>query len=459
MFRGERRPGRTSDRAAWAGPCYRLRVERPLAHPDGFGFDVHVRDGAARRGRLRTPHGTVETPAFVAVGTQASVKGVDPASVAAVGTQVLFANTYHLYLRPGADLVAAHGGLHRFMGWQRPLLTDSGGFQVFSLGASIEHGVGKVANIFPDEPGGSGAPAATGAPRLSASGGSMVQVGEDEVRFVSHVDGSRHVFTPEKSIEVQRSLGADMILAFDECTSPLHDEAYTRASMERTHRWALRCLRAFERGGVHPYRQALFGVVQGGAFESLRRRSADVIGAMAFDGIAIGGNLGRSHVDMHRVLEWTVAALPDALPRHLLGIGDVSGILASVVRGVDTFDCVAPTRNARTGTVLARLDDAGVPRPGFRLNLKNAAFTRDERPLEAGCDCDTCRRFSRAYLRHLLKAGESLGPQLLTVHNLRFMERLMQQLRDAIEAGSLRSTVEAWLAHEPALLAAVLGER
>ena len=427
----------------------------PPAAADAFGFDLIARDGAGRRGRLRTPHGVVETPAFVAVGTQATVKGVDPALAAAAGTQVLFANTYHLYLRPGAELVADHGGLHRFMGWERPLLTDSGGFQVFSLGASIAHGVGKVANIFPDEPGGSG-----GVPRLAAAGGSMVRVGEDEVHFVSHVDGSRHVFTPEKSIAVQRALGADVVLAFDECTSPLHDEAYTRASMERTHRWAQRCLDAFHGApGVHPYRQALFGVVQGGAFEGLRRESAEVIGAMPFDGMAIGGNLGRSHADMHRVLDWTVAALPDGLPRHLLGIGDVPGILAAVVRGIDTFDCVAPTRNARTGTVLVRRSDDGGVRRGFRLNLKNAAFARDQRPLEQECDCSTCSRFSRAYLRHLLKAGESLGPQLLSVHNLRFMERLMSELRAAIEAGRLRACVLAWLAHDPRLAAAVLAER
>ena len=421
-----------------------------------FGFDVLRLDGAARRGRLRTPHGVVETPAFVAVGTQATVKGVDPAVVAAAGTQVLFANTYHLYLRPGADLVAAHGGLHRFMAWDRPILTDSGGFQVFSLGASIEHRVGKVANIFPDEPGGSRAGA--GAPRLATAAGSMVEVGEDEVRFVSHVDGSRHVFTPEKSIAVQRALGADVILAFDECTSPLHDEAYTRASMHRTHRWATRCLRAFAaEPALHGYPQALYGVVQGGAFEALRCESADVIGGMPFDGMAIGGNLGRSHADMHRVLGWTMPALPERLPRHLLGIGDVPGILSAVVRGVDTFDCVAPTRNARTGTVLVRADDEGVPRRGFRLNLKNAAFRRDERPLEAGCDCATCRRFSRAYLRHLLKAGESLGPQLLTVHNLRFMERLMADMRAAIEVGRLEACVLEWLGHEPTVAAAVLG--
>ena len=420
-----------------------------------FGFDLLRRSRAARRGRLRTPHGTIETPAFVAVGTQATVKGVDPQLVAATGTQVLFANTYHLYLRPGAELVAAHGGIHRCMGWDRPVLTDSGGFQVFSLGASIEHRVGKVANIFPDEPGGVGN--GPGAPRLATSVGSMVQVGEHEVRFVSHVDGSRHVFTPEKSIAVQRALGADVILAFDECTSPLHDEAYTRASMLRTHRWAQRCLDAFgAEPPVHGYHQALYGVVQGGAFEALRRESAAAIGAMPFEGMAIGGNLGRSHVDMHRVLAWTTPALPDRLPRHLLGIGDVPGILAAVVRGVDTFDCVAPTRNARTGTVLARLGDDGLPRRGFRMNLKNAQFARDERPLETDCDCATCTRFSRAYLRHLLKAGESLGPQLLTVHNLRFMERLMAELRSAIEADQLEACVLSWLGSDAQVAEAVL---
>ncbi|MFN2321739.1 MAG: tRNA guanosine(34) transglycosylase Tgt [Trueperaceae bacterium] len=419
--------------------------------PQRFAFEVHARRGAARAGTLHTPHGAVATPAFVGVGTQATVKAVDPDVVAATGTQILFANTYHLYLRPGAERVAAHGGLHRFMGWDRPIMTDSGGFQVFSLGASIDHGVGKVANIFP----GADAPEAGSGPRLVASG-SMVEVGEHEVRFRSHVDGSVHTFTPEISIQVQRALGADVMLAFDECTSPLHDERYTRVSMDRTHRWAERCLAAFEAEAPrHGCVQALYGVVQGGAFEAPRRESARTIGAMPFQGIAVGGNLGRTHTDMHRVLEWTVPELPDTLPRHLLGIGDVPSVLAAVARGLDTFDCVAPTRNARNGGALALHDDDGRPIPNFRLNLKNARFADDLRPIEQGCACSTCLRFSRAYLRHLLKADEPLGPQLVTVHNLAFMARFMDEVRVGLSGGTFDEVVERWLGHLPEASAAV----
>ncbi|MEJ2291411.1 MAG: tRNA guanosine(34) transglycosylase Tgt [Deinococcales bacterium] len=388
-------------------------------------FTIDARSGSARLGSLTTPHGTVRTPAFVVVGTQAAVKGVPPGTVAEVGTQLLFANTYHLYLRPGAEVVERHGGLHRFMNWHGPILTDSGGFQVFSLGASIEHGVGKVASIFPGE-----------APPRRSSGTSMVHVGEDSVRFKSHIDGSLHTFSPEVSIAVQRSLGADMVLAFDECTSPLHDETYTRRSMQRTHRWAERSLAAFDGSFPHHgYPQALFGVVQGGAFEDLRRESAATIGAMPFDGMAIGGNLGSTLQDMYAVLDWTVPALPEGKPRHLLGIGDVPSILEAVERGVDTFDCVTPTRNARTGAAFVRQGDDGERPNGFRINLRNARFAQDLRPLEDGCDCPTCRSYSRAYVRHLFKANEQLAQQLVTVHNLRFMARLMADIRGSIENG------------------------
>ena len=400
-------------------------------------YAVVAADGAARRGQLHTPHGTIETPAFVAVATQASVKGVDTATVARSGTQLLFANTYHLYLRPGADVVAQHGGLHRFMNWNGPMLTDSGGFQVFSLGAGIEHGVGKVASIFPGE---------EQSTKKRQSGQGLVKVEEDRVVFTSHIDGSRHEFTPEISMAIQRSLGADMVIAFDECTSPLHDERYTRESAERTHRWADRSLRAFDASPAqHGYPQVLYGVVQGGAFEAVRRDSARVIGGMGFGGMAIGGNLGDTRETMYRVLDWTVPELPDPLPRHLLGIGDVPSVFEAVERGVDTFDCVAPTRNARNGGVMKRFGDDGEPLANFRINLRNAKYEGDLRPIDETCDCDTCNAYSRSYIRHLLKANEQLGQQLATIHNLRFMARLMEEIREAISNQRFSKLKESWL--------------
>lgn len=412
-----------------------LSAERPLT------FDVVARQGAARAGLLNTPHGTVRTPAFVAVGTQASVKGAAPDVVAATGTQLLFANTYHLYLRPGAELVAKHGGLHRFMRWDAPILTDSGGFQVFSLGASIDHGVGKVASIFPGEE--------PHANMRRQTGSGMVKVREEGVEFKSHIDGSKHWFTPEKSIQIQRNLGADMVLAFDECTSPLHDEAYTRASLERTHRWAQRSLDEFTAGeALHGYPQALYGIVQGGAFRDQREESAQVIGGMPFHGMAVGGNLGSTHQEMYDILDWTVPLLPAERPRHLLGIGDVPGVFQAVARGIDTFDCVAPTRNARTASIMVRRTDNGAPAPRFRLNLRGAAFAEDMRPLEAGCDCYTCTHFTRAYVRHLFRSGETLGPQLATIHNLRFMARLMDDIREAILKGTFEELMRSTLGAE-----------
>ena len=410
----------------------------------GFSFEVLAQRGPARAARYDTPHGTISTPAFVAVGTQATVKGLTPEQVRTAGTQVIFSNTYHLYLRPGADIVAAHGGLHRFMHWEAPIMTDSGGFQVFSLGASLEHGVGKIANIFPAEEGG-----VLTQKRLPSELKSLVTVGEDAVRFKSHIDGSEHLFTPEKSIAVQRALGADIILAFDECTSPLHDAEYTRRSAARTHRWAQRCLDYFEaHAPVHGYAQALYGVVQGGAFRDIRTESARVIAGMAFDGLAIGGNLGRTRDDMYRILDWTVPELPEAKPRHLLGIGDVPSIFEAVQRGVDTFDCVSPTRNARNGGLLKRFDDDGQRLPKFRLNLRNARFADDTRPVDETCDCTTCRHYSRAYLRHLFKANELLAQTLATIHNLRFMARLCADIRQNLLDDTFQDLKADWL--EPA---------
>lgn len=406
----------------------------------GFEFDIEQEVGSARLARYTTPHGVIETPAFVAVGTQASVKSLTPEEVTTAGTQVIFANTYHLYLRPGEEVVAELGGLHRFMHWDGPIMTDSGGFQVFSLGASIEHGVGKIANIFPGEE------TQQGERRTAKGQQSLVKVSEDGVAFKSHIDGSRHTFTPETSIAIQRALGADMILAFDECTSPLHDEAYTAKSAERTHRWARRCLEYFHaNGSQHGSEQTLYGIVQGGAFETLRRESARTIAEMGFDAFAIGGNLGQTKRDMHRVIEWTIDALPRNHPRHLLGIGDVPGIFEAVERGCDTFDCVSPTRNARNGGVLARFDDDGTPLKKFRHNIRNARFARDERPIDPDCDCYTCTHYSRAYLRHLFKAEELLAQRLASIHNLYFMARLCEDIRSSLRHGLFPTLKAAWL--------------
>jgi queuine tRNA-ribosyltransferase/7-cyano-7-deazaguanine tRNA-ribosyltransferase len=386
----------------------------------------------ARLGRLDTPHGAVETPAFVAVATRASVKGVEPRILYEIGVQMLIANAYHLHLRPGGETVAALGGLAGFSGWTGPTMTDSGGFQVFSLGAGMEHGVGKVASIFPGE---------HPAPReRRAQGGSLVRLSEEGVAFRSVLDGSPHVFTPESVIRLERQLGADVALVLDECTSPLHDRTYTQQAMERTHRWAERALAAFERTrgeGPNPG-QLLFGIVQGGAFEDLRQESARTIGGMPFDGFAVGGSLGRSKEEMLRVLEWTLPLLPEGKARHLLGIGEIPDLFSAVRRGVDTFDCAAPTRVARNGTVYVR----GVP--GHRISLRNARFRNDPLPIDPSCDCPTCRSHSRAYLRHLCVTGELSYYRLATAHNLRFLVVLLQEIREAIGAGGLDDLERAW---------------
>lgn len=384
-----------------------------------FEIAAEHRGSEARLGVLHTLHGDVRTPAFVAVATRGTVKALSPDDVLSLGIQILIGNTYHLALRPGAETVGALGGLHGFSGWAGPWMTDSGGFQVFSLGAGKEHGVGKIAPIFP------------GDARPRAAGGSLVRLTEEGVHFRSVVDGAWVFFSPEEVIRAQRLLGADIILPLDECTSPFHDRAYTEAAMERTHRWAERALRAFEEtGGLGPNPgQALFGIVQGGTYEDLRRRSARVIAGMNFPGLAIGGSLGRSKEDMLRVIEWTVEELPKERPRHLLGIGTVEDIVEAVKRGVDTFDCAAPTRMARNGTLLSAQEE------DFRLNIKGARFRRDGRPIEEGCDCPTCRRHSRAFLHHLLRSGELSYFRLATLHNLRFMARLMAAIRARIALG------------------------
>jgi queuine tRNA-ribosyltransferase len=410
-------------------------VRSPLTN-ESLSFGIESRDSSspARTGTLHTAHGTVHTPAFVGVATRATIKAVEPSALLEIGMQIVISNTYHLHLQPGEDTIAEMGGLHRFSGWDRPAMTDSGGFQVFSLGASKQHRVGKVASIFPGQTESVRTPDPNHKP--------LVRLSEQGADFRSIIDGSPHSFTPESVITIQRKLGADIILPLDECTSPLHDRAYTERSMERTHRWARRGLAAYNLLQGDPTfpnpHQALYGIVQGGAYRDLRIRSAQTIGEMPFVGFAIGGSLGRSKSDMWNVLDWTVPFLPEEAPRHLLGIGEIEDLFTCVARGIDTFDCAAPTRLARNGSVFLK----GAPR--HRINLRNARFVRDDDPIDPSCDCFTCRTHSRAYLRHLCRAGEFSFYRLATLHNLRFLVRLMADIRQSIAQDRLPALARDW---------------
>ncbi len=395
-----------------------------------FNFTLHATHRRARAGALTTPHGAIQTPALAFVATQGTVKAMSAADLEALGVELVIANTYHLYLRPGPDTVAALGGLHQMMGWPHALMSDSGGFQVFSLGSSIRDGVGKVANIFPGQD----------APAPPKDSRTLVKITEQGVAFRSHLDGSPHLLTPEASIHIQTQLGADLIVAFDECTSPLDDYDYTKEAMERTHRWAARSLEAFARHGSDA--QRLYGIVQGGAFRDLREASAAAISAMPFWGYCIGGSLGKSKADMYDILDWTLPLLPADRPRHLLGIGEVEDLFQGVARGIDTFDCIVPTRWARTGWLMLspqalREEHPKQPLARPRLNIFNALHTDSPAPIDPYCDCPTCQRYSRGYLRHLFKAKELLAYHLATVHNIAYYVRLMAQIRAAIVEGTL----------------------
>lgn len=398
-------------------------------------FTIIARDAAsrARAGVLQTAHGSVQTPVFMPVGTRASVKSLSPDEVRAHGAQIILGNTYHLYLQPGHELIARRGGLHRFMAWEGPILTDSGGFQVFSLvyGGIADEIKGRRPthpNAQPD----------------------MVQVTDDAVIFRSYVDGSRHVFTPERSIEVQHALGADVILCFDELPPFRAGYNYTAQSLGRTHRWEERCL-AYHQAHSAPAvanpdtgysvpRQALFGIVHGGVFPDLRRQSAEYISSLPFDGLSIGGSLGADKPQMYAVVDMTVPHLPDVLPRHLLGVGDVDDLLEGVARGIDMFDCVSPTRLGRHGTALVR-----DPERRWKLNLSNAALREDDEPLQAGCTCSTCRTFSRAYIHYLFRVKELLGIRLVSLHNVSFLLELMADIRASIAQGQFGALYRDWL--------------
>jgi len=337
----------------------------------------------ARLGCLSTPHGEIDTPIFMPVGTQATVKTMAPEEVAELGASIILSNTYHLYLRPGADIVQEAGGLHQFMNWKKAILTDSGGFQVFSLG-------------------------------------DLRKIEEEGVTFRSHLDGSTHFLSPEKAVQIQMALGADIIMAFDECTPYPCSFEYAKASLERTTRWAIRCQKAHTRED-----QALFGIVQGGVFPQLRKQSAEELAELDFPGYAIGGlSVGEPKSLMYEMLEHTVPLLPRERPHYLMGVGSPDCLVEGVSRGIDMFDCVLPTRIARNGTVLT---------PRGKLVIRNAVYARDFQPIDSECACYTCRNYTRAYVRHLIKANEVLGLRLTTIHNLYYLLNLMRKIREALK--------------------------
>jgi queuine tRNA-ribosyltransferase len=396
--------------------------------PERLKFEIEASEGAARAGRLLTAHGPVATPAFVPLATKATVRSQTAAEVAGLGYEMVLGNTFHLMLSPGAERIEALGGLHRFMGWERAVITDSGGFQVFSLAH------GGVA----DEVKGRRGPKPPADGGDSAGHGSVLEISEQGVRFRSHIDGSEQFIGPEESMAVQAALGSDIALVFDECT-PFHaDREYTAGSTERTHRWLDRCLAWHDEHG--PRRQAVYGIVQGGVYEDLRRRSAERVSEAAVDGLAIGGTLGRDKEEMRGVIDLALSHLPSEAPKHLLGIGEPDDLLDGIARGLDTFDCAVPTRLARHGMALGPL-----PAGRFRFNVRNAGLARDEGPLVEGCPCEACGSHSRAYLHYLARAEEMTGLRLLTTHNLVFTEAIVAGAREAIGKGRFAHYREAVL--------------
>lgn len=364
-----------------------------------FEFDLLAQssDTKARRGRLVTPHGVIETPVFMPVGTQATVKAMTPPELKSIGAMIILSNTYHLHVRPGSDLIREAGGLHRFMNWSGPILTDSGGFQVFSL---------------------------AGRRKISEQG----------VTFQSHLDGRRIFMGPEEAVAIQHNLGSDIMMVFDECPPIPADYDYVLRSVDRTSRWAKRCLEAHDR----PEKQALFGIVQGGLYPDLRRRSAEALRELDFPGYAIGGlSVGESRHQMWTALDYIPDMLPADKPRYLMGVGTPDDLVAGVIRGVDMFDCVAPTRIARHGLAWTSQGD---------VSIKRSQYARDFGPLDPACGCETCQNYSRAYLRHLFKAGEILSARLMSLHNLYYLIDLMSQMRRAIENDTIASWAEIFFA-------------
>ncbi|MGE5541214.1 MAG: tRNA guanosine(34) transglycosylase Tgt [Bacillota bacterium] len=384
-------------------------------------FDIHARHGRARAGTLTTLHGSIETPAFVPVGTKAGVKGILPEMLQKIGAQVVLANTYHLYLQPGSDVVKEAGGLGKFMDWKGPTMTDSGGFQVFSLGAAFGRTITKIAKgeenardqgvtVYDED--------------VQSKHGQLAVIDDEGVTFTSHLDGSLHRFTPERSIEIQHALGADMFFAFDECTSPTEPYEYQREAMYRTHRWADRSLKAHRQNIEANRTQAIFGIVQGGRHEDLRRESAREIASMDFDGYGIGGSFSKE--DMEGALQAAIPELPEEKPRHFLGIGEPGDVLTGIAEGMDLFDCVAPTRLGRHGRIYTKRGT---------INLLNEKYKNDFGPLDSETVVPGTEGFTRAYVAHQLRAGEMLGQMIASMHNLGFLIQLVDGAREALQAG------------------------
>lgn len=401
-------------------------MERPIS------FEIAQKGrGLARAGILHTRHGDIQTPAFIAVGTKATIKGIQPSEFSRLGVQALIANAYHLYLSPGEERIERAGGLGKFMGFSGPTMTDSGGFQVFSLGVGMGKKVSKflptsapqeeAINVYSEE--------------LATSHGKLAIVDEDGVSFTSHLDGSLHRFTPERSVEIQHKLGADIIFAFDECTSPTAAREYQEEAMERTHRWAKRSLAAHRQDVRANDAQGIYGIVQGGRYEDLRVESAHTLADMDFDGYGIGGSFSKD--DILGILEHVNAELPESKPRHLLGIGEPEDMLIGVAAGIDTFDCVLPTRNGRNGTLYTSRG---------KVNIARAEFANACVPVDVDCDCFVCEDFTAAYVHHLFNANEMLGPVLASAHNIHFLTKFAEDIRRSLLDGSFELFRDAFLA-------------
>lgn len=386
-----------------------------------FTIEKELDNKRARVGKIETSNGVIETPAFIVVGTKATVKSLTVEQVKELGSQAVLANTYHLYLQPGEEVMKKTGGLHKFMNWNGPSFTDSGGFQAFSLGVGLDEDVSKVSKDGDIQK------------VKNPSNNNLVKIDEEGINFKSIIDGSSHRFTPERSIEIQHNIGADIIFAFDECTSPHSDHDYQKQAMDRTHRWAKRSL-DYHKSKEESKRQALFGIVQGGRFKDLREESAKIIGDMDFDGFGIGGSFDKE--DIYNSVGWVNDILPKEKPRHLLGIGEPIDLFGGIENGIDTFDCVTPTRIARNGSLYTR---------DGRINIMNSQYIEDTRKIDDECGCYTCKNYTRAYLSHLFRAKEILANTLASIHNLYFIVNLVKEIRNKMIEGKFYDFKNEWL--------------